>query len=507
MNIASLFRRCVRLVIGSFFRKIETSGLEHIPEDGGGILVSWHPNGMIDPALIFDRFPRSIVFGARHGLFRWPGLGGLLRALDTVPIYRAEDRFVASQGAALGHDRAPSNSLDDERRAANRASLDLLAGAVAGGSFACLFPEGDSHDAPHLIDLKTGAARILFAARQGSPAGIPSPVLLPVGLFYDRKRSFRSSVLVQFHPPIDLSPELSLFPPVGATPEDHRNHYRAITSAIENTLSEVIHATDDWEIHFLMHRCRKLVRAERAARSDSSPRKPTITEVVLGFERVWIGYQARLKTHPEEVASLRRQIADYDADLRALAIEDHELDSDPRLASVGLIVSLVLQVLVVFVLFPPLLLVGYIINGPTALLLWGLARKFSSKKKDEATIKLLAGTVLFPASWTIWAVVAFFSYEAIRSYFPAMPDSAWASSLVAVVLGVLGGSLALRYLRLTRETSRAVRVRLTRKRRRDCVARLRIVRSRLCDSLVGLAEGLELPGEVSQDGRVVHRSD
>jgi 1-acyl-sn-glycerol-3-phosphate acyltransferase len=506
MNVASLFRRWVRVMISSFFRRIEVDGLEHIPSEGGGVLVSWHPNGMIDPALIFDRFPRPIVFGARHSLFKWPGLGTILRALDTVPIYRAEDTHPGGQTPG-GRERSGSTETsEEERRAANNASLAALADVVAGGSFACLFPEGDSHDAPHLIDLKTGAARFFFNAAGRTPPGQPAPVLLPVGLFYDRKRSFRSSVLVEFHPPIELPAELQIPPEEDASPEEQRRFYRAVTAAIESRLSDVILATDDWEIHFLMHRSRKLVRAERAARSGSSPKKPTMTERILGFERVWTGYRARLQTHPQQVEQLRSAIADYNSDLRALGIEDHELDGDPRLASVALILILGLQVIAVFVLFPPLLLVGYIVNGPSALLLWFLARRFASKKKDEATIKLLAGTILFPVTWALWGCIAFFSYELIRSYFPGMPDSALASSLVTTGLGVLGGGLALRYLRLVRETSRAVRVRLTRRRRQDCVARLRSVRSRLCDALDALGEGLELPGEVSEDGRIVHES-
>jgi 1-acyl-sn-glycerol-3-phosphate acyltransferase len=491
VTLAALFRHWIRLSVTAFFRRIEVDGLENIPSEGGGIIVSWHPNGMIDPALIFDRFPRPIVFGARHGLFAWPGLGTILRALNTVPIYRASD----SEGGS-----------EEERRAANEKSLGALADAVAGGSFACLFPEGDSHDAPHLIELKTGAARFYFAAVERTATDDPPPVILPVGLFYDRKRSFRSSVLVEFHPPFELPEQLQTPPPPEASEEERRAFYRAVTDAIENELSEVIHATEDWELHFLMHRSRKLARAERAARSGSLPRKPSMTERVLGFERVWTGYRARLKTHPEQVEQLRGAIADYDADLRALGIEDHELDHHPRLASRALVAILAIQVIAVFILFPPLLLVGYFVNGPTAVLVWFLARRFASKKKDEATIKLLAGTFLFPITWALWGTLAFFSYTMIRNYFPNMPDNALASSVLTVSLGILGGALAMRYLRLVRETSRAVRVRLTRRRRQDCVARLRDVRSQLCDALDALSEGLDLPGEVREDGRVVRES-
>ena len=231
-----------------------------------------------------------------------------------------------------------------------------------------------------------------------------------------------------------------------------------------------------------------------------------MAERVLGFERVWTGYQARLQTHPVEVADLRAEIEDYDADLRALGVEDHELDRAPQLASRGLVAILAAQVLAVFVLFPPLLLVGYVINGPSALLLWLLARRLGSKKKDEATIKAMAGTILFPLTWGLWALIAFYSYEMIRNYFPNMPDNALASSVLTVSLGILGGALALRYLRLARETSRAVRVRLTRRKRHECIGRLLLVRSRLCDALLALAAGLQLPGEVREDGRVVRES-
>jgi len=60
--------RLARGLNAAFFRRIEVTGQEHIPEDGGGIVVSWHPNGLIDPGLIFSYLPLRVVFGARHGL-------------------------------------------------------------------------------------------------------------------------------------------------------------------------------------------------------------------------------------------------------------------------------------------------------------------------------------------------------------------------------------------------------------------------------------------------------
>ena len=85
------FPKLARWLLALFFRRIEVEGVENVPTEGGGLMVAWHPNGLIDPGLIVSTFPRRVVFGARHGLFKWPGLGSLMRRLGTVPLYRSKD--------------------------------------------------------------------------------------------------------------------------------------------------------------------------------------------------------------------------------------------------------------------------------------------------------------------------------------------------------------------------------------------------------------------------------
>ena len=482
--IVGLFRFIVRL----FFRRVEVIGLEHLPKDGGGILVSWHPNGMVDPGLILTHFPMQVVFGARHGLFKVPVLGLLMRAIGTVPIYRAMDQ---------------ANADPEARRQANLASLDALAHEVAGGSYSCLFPEGDSHDQSSLLELKTGAARFYYRARQLAPADAPPPVIIPVGLHYDSKRAFRSNALVAFHPPLQLDGELDIRPPEDEDPKLAKGRSRKLTSEIERVLREVVHATESWELHHLMHRARKLVRAERALRAGSVDLGPTrMEERILGFARVWAGYYQRLETEPEHVNDVVDAVREYDEDLRALGIEDHELDRDPRLASPWLYGILILQVLLVFFLMPPVLLVGYLVNGPTALLILVAAKVFKKRKKDEATIKALLGAVAFPITWVGIGLLAARAHVLLHTMFPTMPEGAVMTGIASTALAILGGIIALRYLRVARETVRAVRVRLTRARRRAAIRRLKMERAELHDLIIGLSEGLELPGEVGPQGRV-----
>ena len=71
-----------------------------------------------------------------------------------------------------------------------------------------------------------------------------------------------------------------------------------------------------------------------------------------------------------------------------------------------------------------------------------------------------------------------------------------------MLLGFLSGALALRYHRLAAELLRNLRTLRARSSRFATVQRLRELRSKLFDRTMGLAEGLELPGGVEEDGRI-----
>ncbi len=476
-----------RVALWAFFREVEVVGLENVPKRGGGILVAWHPNGMVDPGLIMTSFPRQVIFGARHGSFKVPVLGWVMRLIGTVPIYRAKD----------------TAGMDPQaRRAANLTSLDVLARRVADGSFSCLFPEGESHDGPHPVDLKSGTARFYYRARQLASGSSAPPVIIPVGLHYDAKREFRSKALVHFYPPMQLDEALDVTPAEDEAEEVCSDRAKALTGEIERVLHDVVGATETWDIHFLMHRIRKLLRAERACRSGTTPKQPRMLERTLGFSRVRTAYNTMLETHPQRVALLRERIEKYDRFLEILRIEDHELDHVPRRATVWQATLLVGQVVLVYMLMPPLLVVGYLVNLPVAIGLLVLSKLFSQKRKDEATIKVMFGAVAFPITWTAVGVLVGYGHHQVHGVFPSLPDTPVLAGLLVVLLGALGGMLALRYLRLVRETARAVRVRLTRRRRKRALQWLLRERAELCDALTTFSQGLELPGTVMEDGRI-----
>ena len=97
-------------------------------------------------------------------------------------------------------------------------------------------------------------------------------------------------------------------------------------------------------------------------------------------------------------------------------------------------------------------------------------------------------------------MAASFVLHEVDHLIPAAPLLA---GLVVVILAVAGGMAGVHYLRLVRETARALRVRITRARQRVALARLRVDRAEIADMLEALEEGLDLPGSVTAQGMVI----
>ena len=100
MRPYAILQAFLRLLVRCFFREVHVVGAENVPLDRGGVLVSWHPNGLVDPGLILTSFPRPVVFGARHGLFMWPLLACSILGLAVILV-----KFVTLQMAKVRTDR------------------------------------------------------------------------------------------------------------------------------------------------------------------------------------------------------------------------------------------------------------------------------------------------------------------------------------------------------------------------------------------------------------------
>jgi len=162
----------------------------------------------------------------------------------------------------------------------------------------------------------------------------------------------------------------------------------------------------------------------------------------------------------------------------------------------------VAQLVFVYLLLPPFLLVGYVVNGPPYFLLKAASRFGAKLDKDAATIKLFGALVLYPLVWLGVAVAVAIGQLNLHAAFPAIPSAPVSAAVVTLVLCMFGGVLALRYVELSRQTMRAIRVRFTRRLYRRTLSALRTERAALHDVIEAMAAGLALPGRLEPDGRV-----
>lgn len=183
-----------------YYRSITVMGMERVPLRGPVFLAVNHPNALVDALVVGWCVPRRVHFTAKATIFANPLAARLLSAVGVVPLRRVSDEGT-NAGAALATDgRVSSGNAPDPAR--NAAAFDAVAQALAREAVVVVFPEGKSHDDPHLAPLRTGLARMaLHAAEVHGVRGIR---LVPVGLLFEQKETPRSRILVQVGEALDV---------------------------------------------------------------------------------------------------------------------------------------------------------------------------------------------------------------------------------------------------------------------------------------------------------------
>ena len=131
-----------------------------------------------------------------------------------------------------------------------------------------------------------------------------------------------------------------------------------------------------------------------------------------------------------------------------------------------------------------------------------VARAKAKLGKDVASLKILAGAVAYPLTWIAVAVLGAIAHDRVKLLIPSLPGTPLLAGAFLALLGLLGAVLSIRYLRVARETIGAIRVRLTRARRRGSLERLLDQRSRLYDAILELGNSIDSPAVIADDGRL-----
>ena len=370
--IVALLRFALRI----YFQRIEVTGLEHVPLDTPVIFVLNHPNALVDPVFLLCLAPRRVSFLAKAPLFRMPVIGYLVKALDSLPVYRRQDE---------GEDV----SKNEETFVAARKLL------ARGGTIG-ICPEGVSHDEPGLRPIKTGAARISLAAI--STGEVSSLRIIPAGLYYTSKTSFRSDALLYFGNPIEVT-RVQLEP--DGTPP--REAVRELSSRIEKTLREVIlDAQQEEELQ-------TTARAERIFSSAAPDASNESLKDELRLQQRFIkAYSVVQRLQPERLRRLELRMIRFEEELNQAGVDPDELS--PPGSTLKVFAAIVRRSLLFLLMLGPAA-IGTVAHYPAYKLGGFLATRISRDSEDViSTVKIISAMLLFPLTWIVLAVLCYWYF-------------------------------------------------------------------------------------------------
>jgi 1-acyl-sn-glycerol-3-phosphate acyltransferase len=374
-------RALARFWVWFLFKRVEVVHAERVPAAGPALLCINHPNNLIDSLLVGAVLRRKIHYLATAALFRNPVLARFLRACGAIPVYRRQD--------------------DPDRMDKNTDTFAACGDALAQGRVVGIYPEGTTHTETRIQRIRTGAARIAleYEARRAA-TGAPPLTLLPVGLSFEARKSFRGRVRVAFGEPVPVAPYGPAYrdDPVAAV--------GALTTAIQWAMeaqvlhverpdrAEIVRVVDELYRGELLRQLEE-ERGLAPARVDPFRLAQSIADAVGHFE----------ERDPERVARLWADIQRYRALLAAWRVRDEAvrrlaLPTSGRAlrrsgeASLGL----------------PIFAYGAIVNALPYFLPRVIARRVARKETDYATARLLASVVAFPLfwgleTWIVWSAL------------------------------------------------------------------------------------------------------
>ncbi len=404
-----------------FFKAVDVRRQERVPVAGPVLLCINHPNNFIDSLLVGAALDRTVHYLATAALFRNPLVARFLTACGAIPVYRKQD---------------DPGTMDK-----NAGTFEAVHAAFERGRLVAIYPEGTTHAEARVARIKTGAARMALAYEAARPGALR---VVPVGLSFEARKSFRGRVLVSFGPPVPVTPYLDAYR------RDPVQGVEALTTAIQWAMeAEVVHV-ERIETSDLVRAVEELYRGELARElmdeRGLAPKQIDLVRLSRAIVDAVNHFRAR---EPERVERLWQRIQSYRALLAEYRVKDEAVRArlEPRAARQRIrrgweaVAGL------------PLFVYG---AGVNALVYWGprwVARRMSRKETDYATWRLLASIVAYPLFWGLetWIVWRLAGARWAAAFAVSLPLSGVLAYRYWVGAGRLRSRLRFGALALTRE--------------------------------------------------------
>lgn len=369
-------RAVARFWLWFFFKAVDTRHAERIPPHGPVLLCINHPNNLIDSLVIGAVLHRKVHYLATAALFRHPLLARFLLAAGAIPVWRKQD-------TPLKTDELTVNTFA------------ACAAAFERGALVAIYPEGTTHAEARVQRIKTGAARIALGWESEHPGTL---AMVPVGLTFEARKSFRARVLVSVGEPL----------PVGAYASAYRDDPVKGVDALTTHLQEAMEAQvvnvariDDARLLRAVEELYRDVLAREVMETRGlAPRQVDLVRLSQSIVEAIAWFKAR---EPARVESLWQRIQAY----RSLLAQHRVRDETVRTRQERLPARKRLVYSWDAVMGFPFFVYGAAVNALPYFVPRALAHRTARKETDYATTRLLASIVAYPLFYALetWAVL------------------------------------------------------------------------------------------------------
>lgn len=351
---------CIR----NSYRKVEIAGEENIPADGAQIACPNHCNTLMDALVMLRAYKKITVFGARADIFRKRTAARFLTFARILPLVRQRDGI--------------RNVLQ------NNKTQETIVDTLKHNVRFCLFPEGTHRTKHSLQTLGKGAMRIALAANE--EFGDKKPVyLLPVGLEYGDYFRYRSTSLITYGKPINVTEFLK-----NNNFENEPQAIDALRKVLSQEMTQLITYIPSDEQYEGKWALTKMLAIEDSCRGYGD-RFTKLSSSMAKNRAIVKSIEDRLAEKPEEMSEIIRRSEEFENDRKKANVSIYSFRKNNN------VLSAIFKTLSAAIGLP-----YFIYSAITSLPMWAIEMKMRKGIKDPAFgntvsfgVKLGAGLILF----------------------------------------------------------------------------------------------------------------
>jgi glycerol-3-phosphate O-acyltransferase / dihydroxyacetone phosphate acyltransferase len=377
-TIYFFLKHLCRFFVPIFFEKITIINPKSFYAKSPSIIISNHPNTLIDPIVAIIWLAQRHKFLANAGLFAHPISDWLWRQLWCIPIKRKQDNV---------------------QHISNDDSFVQCDKFLMGGGNLYIAPEGISYQNRRVREIKKGTARIALSAEAKSNFSL-GLVIRPIAINYTRKGFFWSRCTVEAMPEILIKDYQSLFE------KDQEAAADAITNKMYDHLREGVIHTDTDEQEALLDRCEAILLGDEMLKNEVSVRQA---------QRIATQLVTLEKNDAATYKKIQNAVNQYFNHFKNNYLKE---------------IAIVKKYNILWLILGfPIFIIGFLTNFLAFLIVYMLWKKCTPNGYD-ATVQLVAGVFLFPIFYAL-------QKNGIAPYFdtPYFGILYW---LVAMLSGIVG---------------------------------------------------------------------